>query len=550
MANDLETVIDQASSALADQAKALSVVLRNEFKEPFAFFSASAGELVWNLDPETEEPIHFRLPPEAIVELARDGRASVIALDDNCYQLSLLLYQDGLPGMIAVGVIKSLYADGPGSLDGVAREVGMLRGWLQSFSDRLRLTDQLEVRRRGDDTRHAQANSAWEALLAVDQVARQLRLNKVAARNHDKVLDAAFEIMSARSLVYVPLQAEEPVQHRGEALLTAEQARQLVGSLAQSPDLRAPAPMLCNQVSTMRWGSRFPQLQNLVAFLIKDQGPMGWLLALNKKDGSPFRRSDAALLLPFAGLLELHLRSTHRYQDLKDLLVGLTRSLTTALDAKDAYTFGHSERVARIAVELGREMGLESDELGDLYLAGLLHDVGKIGIKDTVLHKKEALTPEEREHIQQHVTIGYWILADLRQIRNLLPGVLYHHERYDGKGYPDGLAAEDIPLLARILAVADSYDAMSHQRPYRDSMPYRRVEEILLEGAGSQWDNRVVEAFLRCRQRVHAIRQRGVGDSLRQAIDGALRSDTGSHRHAGAPITPLGLLSSVITEET
>jgi HD-GYP domain-containing protein (c-di-GMP phosphodiesterase class II) len=112
----------------------------------------------------------------------------------------------------------------------------------------------------------------------------------------------------------------------------------------------------------------------------------------------------------------------------------------------------------------------------------------------------------------------------LRQIRNLLPGVLYHHERYDGKGYPDGLAGEEIPLLARILAVADACDAMSHPRAYRDAMPNPRVEELLVQGAGSQWDKRIVEAFCRCRPQIYAIRQRGVGDSLRLALNGALRS--------------------------
>jgi len=232
--------------------------------------------------------------------------------------------------------------------------------------------------------------------------------------------------------------------------------------------------------------------------------------------------------MPFAGLLEMHSRGANRYQDLKELLVGLTRSLTSALDAKDSYTFGHSERVARIAVELGRELGLSGDEVSDIYLTGLLHDVGKIGIRDAVLSKPGPLTPEEFEHIKQHVVIGYKILADLRPIRNLLPGVLYHHERYDGKGYPDGLEGENIPLLARILAVADGYDAMSTARPYRDPMPCRRVEEILLEGAGTQWDKRVIEAFMRCRQKIHAIRQQGVGESLCQAIDGALRTGDSS----------------------
>jgi hypothetical protein len=312
-------------------------------------------------------------------------------------------------------------------------------------------------------------------------------------------------------------------------------------------------PFLCNDVSAQSWGARFPQLGNLLALPVVTQGPIGWLLAFNKRASevrgqrsevggqegpssltsdlcplTAFRKSDAALLLPFAALLGLHLRASERYHDIKDLLVGLTRSLTSALDAKDSYTYGHSERVARIAVELGREIGLSEDELGDIYLTGLLHDVGKIGVRDTILSKSGPLTPEEFEHIKQHVTIGYTILADLRPIRNLLPGVLYHHERVDGTGYPDGLTGEAIPLLARILAVADGYDAMSTTRPYRQALPCRKVEEILMEGAGKQWDKQVVEAFLRCRLRIHAIRQRGVGDSLRQAIDGALRKDGSS----------------------
>src|SRR5262249_51571272 len=156
-----------------------------------------------------------------------------------------------------------------------------------------------------------------------------------------------------------------------------------------------------------------------------------------------------------------------------------------AIDAKDSYTYGHSERVARIAVELGRELGLRDDELSDIYLTGLLHDIGKIGIRDSVLCKRDKLTDEEFEHIKEHVKIGYRILADLRAIAHLLPGVLYHHERIDGGGYPEGLAGNAIPFLARILAVADSYDAMSTSRPYRAAMPPARVEAIIREGAGS-----------------------------------------------------------------
>jgi HD-GYP domain-containing protein (c-di-GMP phosphodiesterase class II) len=270
--------------------------------------------------------------------------------------------------------------------------------------------------------------------------------------------------------------------------------------------------------------------------------PAGWLLAVNKtEDRGPrtedrtrrasegsslplgFQPGDVIRLAPFAALLELDERASARFRDLKELLLGLTHSLTAALDAKDSFTYGHSERVARIAVELGRELRLSGSELSDLYLAGLLHDVGRLGIRDDVLRKVEPLTAEEFEHIKQHVTIGYSILADLQPLRSVLPAVLYHHESFDGSGYPDGLAGEAIPLLARILAVADAYDAMTTARPYRPAMTCRQVEEILEKGKNQQWDGRVLEAFWRCRGKIHTIRQRGLSDSFAAALEDVLR---------------------------
>jgi HD-GYP domain-containing protein (c-di-GMP phosphodiesterase class II) len=375
-----------------------------------------------------------------------------------------------------------------------------------------------------DSARQSQTAAPWQALLAVDQAARRLRIHKDPSRNCQRLLEGAFSVLPVEAMFWAPLDVNHVVVRQGDEVLSAVECRQLAEELAQSPDLQPPAPLLCNEVLITHWGVRFPAVRNVLGFQVSHPDTVGWLLAVNKKESAAFRRSDAALLLPFVALLELHLRWSHRYHDLRDLLVGLTRSLTTALDAKDTYTYGHSERVARIAVEIGRELGLEGDELGDLYLAGLLHDVGKIGVKDSVLQKQGPLTPDEQEEIQHHVTIGYWILAELKPIRSLLPGILHHHERYDGTGYPDGLTGENIPLMARILAVADAYDAMSHARPYRDSLPYRRVEETLMQGAGTQWDRQVVDAFLRCRERIHAIRQRGVGESLRRAVDGALRN--------------------------
>ncbi len=524
-------------STLSEQARAFAVVLADEFGSPFAFYHAVSGEQLFG--PEGGAPLD--LAPEAALDQAAAGRASAAALDGGRYRLSLLLYHAGRPALLAVGVLDGLAADDR------EREADRLRRWAQAVADRLRLTDQLFDRSPRDDSGAALASSApaavaWEALLTVDHLTRRVRIHKDAERNRRRILEGAFGLVAARSLIWVPARPDAPVLLLGEPCLAAVDARHLAACLTKDGEGRSAEPVFHADVVAVAWGTRFPGVTTLLAFPVADQGDLGWVLALNKKsaaapgDGAApaFRRSDAALLTPFVALLDLHGRASQRYQDLKDLLVGLTRSLTAALDAKDSYTYGHSERVARIAVELGRELGLGADDLSDIYLAGLLHDVGKMGVRDAILLKPGPLTPEEFEHIKQHVTVGYTILADLPPIRNLLPGVLWHHERWDGKGYPDGLVGESIPLLARIIAVADSYDAMSTARPYREALPFRRVEEILTQGAGSQWDARVIDAFQRCRQKVHAIRQRGVGESLQAAIDGVLRGADASPRRAPA----------------
>lgn len=521
----------------APQARAPGGILREEFGTPFTFFDAATGGRVGEPEAAGAETV---VAPQAVLAVVTSGLPRVERLTNGSFQLLLPLFQGGEPVLVGAAELPALAPFEPQA----ARERARLEKWLQAVCDRLRLSDPEPVRRvppsapltrrRAEDGPLAQV-APWEALFGLDQLIRRLRIHKDPEKNQRRILEAAAAQLGVQALLWVPRTPEAPVLAHGEVSLAPLDCRQLAALLARSPELQASAPLLCNQVQNTSWGGRFPTLGTLLAFQISDPHAAGWVIALNKKappafrtgDGPPgaaFRKGDAALLTPFVALLELQVRSANRYQELKDLLVGLTRSLTSALDAKDPYTYGHSERVARIAVELGREMGLGEDELGDIYLAGLLHDVGKIGIRDSVLCKDGPLTPEEYEHVKQHVSIGYTILSELRQIRNLLPGVLHHHERYDGHGYPDQLTGDAIPLMARILAVADAYDAMSTTRSYRDALPCRRVEEILTKGAGSQWDHRVVEVFMRVRQRVHAIRQRGVGDSLRLAIDGALRT--------------------------
>jgi hypothetical protein len=522
-----------ASPSLAAKAKALAIVLPEEFGASFVFYEAVRGAEVLRPPDADRRALPEGLTPEAVTRLAAEGCGSVAGLPDGRFQVAVVLFEVGQPILVGVCALPALAVGGPDR----EREQERLRRWALSVGDRLRLNDHLAGQRRAEEERATQLTRAWEVLLGVDSAIRGLRIHKEPDKNRKGVLKTAQALLGVQALAWVPDQSGAAVLVQGEPCLAPADFRQLAGLMAQGPDRQPGKPVTWNQDQAGDWSARFPQVQNVLGFPVADHQQEGWLLGLNKRRPGapadapvePFRRSDAAILMPFAALFELQLRGSRRYQELKEVMVGLARSLTATIDAKDPHTSGHSERVARIAVELGREMGLPEDELSDTYLAGLLHDVGKIGIRDEVLGKTGPLTAEEYDHIKQHVVIGYRILAELHPIRNLLPAVLHHHERVDGKGYPEGLAGERIPLVARILAVADAYDAMSARRPYRKALSPRDVEEALKQGAGTQWDRRVVEAFFRCRDNIHLIRQRGVGESLRRAIDGALREGM-SHR--------------------
>lgn len=211
---------------------------------------------------------------------------------------------------------------------------------------------------------------------------------------------------------------------------------------------------------------------------------------------------------------------TQAQAGIKHLLVGLLQSLTTIIDAKDPYTAGHSERVARIATLIAKQMGLSADQVGDVFLAGLLHDVGKIGIRDEVLQKPGKLTREEYEEVQQHPLIGDRIVASIKPFERLRAGVRHHHERYDGNGYPDRLAKEQIPLAARILCVADACDAMMAARRYRPARTPVEIDAVFTKEAGRQFDPLVVRAFMAIRHEIYPpIYQKGVGDSAFHAIE-------------------------------
>ncbi len=174
----------------------------------------------------------------------------------------------------------------------------------------------------------------------------------------------------------------------------------------------------------------------------------------------------------------------------------LVEALTSSIDAKDPYTNGHSSRVAKYSVMLAQRMGYDEEQINQVHYAALLHDVGKIGIPDAIINKASGLTDEEYETVKAHPLIGARILSKITEIPNISLGAKWHHERYDGTGYPEGLKGDEIPEVAKIIGVADTYDAMASKRSYRDVLPQDVVREEIAKGAGTQFDPRIAKLML------------------------------------------------------
>ncbi len=297
-------------------------------------------------------------------------------------------------------------------------------------------------------------------------------------------------------------------------------------------------------------------LKSLVLAPIEMDGLLfGWLVGINKQVNDPMASSplnssghdeigsmEATLLEASALMLGSHANNYRLFQDLEALIVGITHTLVGAIEARDAYTSGHSDRVAMMARRLATQLNLSSELRQDIFLCGLLHDIGKIGVPDRILRKPGRLTEEEFAAIKTHPEIGARLLRGLKPLEKLLPGVLHHHESVDGSGYPHGLAGEEIPLMARILAVADAYDAMTSDRPYREGMPRKKAESILREGKGTQWDDQVVDAFFAAQADIERICQHYKAST-------APSQSTEHHPSIAAPLAgePLSLTDSSIT---
>ncbi len=227
-------------------------------------------------------------------------------------------------------------------------------------------------------------------------------------------------------------------------------------------------------------------------------GPIAVLIALVYTSIGMF----GVLVFVFPLMLARH--SFQRYIDMRDVYLSTVTALATSIDAKDPYTKGHSDRVNKYSIQMARELNMTEDQVEMLQYMSILHDIGKIGIKDVVLNKPGKLTEEEYEEIKKHSEVGHKIISEIKYLAKGADVVRHHHEMYDGNGYPDGLSKGDIPLGARIVAVADAFDAMTTDRPYREAMPKEEAIEELKRCSGTQFDPKVTEAFIGVLERGNA----------------------------------------------
>lgn len=507
-----------------------SLELRNAFGVPFAVWDAVNGSLLEAAadQPGGDDAIRGDLvklvPPQAEPQFVAD--------EDSVVLLAIPLAPAGIRG-VAVAPFATRYVGESENISGPARVLNCsderAREWINSQTywpvDALRRIGKLAIEKLAglkqvDKLRREVVQisdnlaNTYEEICLLHAVNQKLQLTcddeSLARMVVDRLLDSL--PIEGVAIQFLPVARPESVTYKArttELLVTAgecpipdEKFAMFVDSLGVT---RSSGPVVANNaLAKSEW--RYRDVRNLVVVPIQSGDRLfGWLAAFNHNADGVFGSVEANLLNSVASVLGTHAGNRDLYRQQAELLASVVRALSSAIDAKDPYTCGHSDRVARIAVRLAKEMGCQAEMLHTLYMAGLLHDVGKIGIKDHVLGKPGRLTDEEFEHIKQHPGLGYRILADIKQLTDILPAVLHHHEQWDGAGYPCALRGEQIPLIARIVAVADAYDAMSSDRPYRKGMAAEKVDEIFKSGAGKQWDPEVVDAFFAARDDIRDI---------------------------------------------
>ena len=511
--------------------------LTQAFAEPFALVDVETGDLVHSDYAGLSCDFYDRI--ELLAEVSRRGTPEIVEEVAPLTMLAIPLRSLGVgSSLVAVGVFVNQPVTCEEEMAAAARSFGIdaqralrwatgktlwpaavLQRMAETVLENLSQHHKLSRLEKEVVEANAHADDIYAELDLLHRLTSQLHLSENEYELWQSALGWLAGTISAQCLGIVLREtadgevadddlAEWEVLTEGECPVQRDELCELIRRFGPTA-LRQP--VLLNRAETTLPTWHCPTVRELVCVPI-DGGkqPRGWLLALNHRGSDQasfgeFGSVEIQLLSSVGTILGIHNSNLGLYQEQSQLFASSVQALASAIDAKDRYTSGHSSRVAYFSTSLAEQLGLDKADRETIYLAGLLHDIGKIGIDDQVLNKPGKLTDEEYEQIKLHPQLGYEILKGVRQLDKVLPMVLHHHEAWDGSGYPHGLKATETPQMARIMAVADAYDAMSSDRPYRKGMPEEKIDAILRNGAGSQWDAEVIDAFFEIRDEIHSI---------------------------------------------
>lgn len=523
----------------------LVAMLQRAFEQSFTVVDASNGNVVHADEDGLSGDLYPRLATCA--EVARRGRPEILDEVSPLLMLAVPLPKtDDQPPLVAVSTFVTEAVEHESQIRAAAREFGLpvdqAHSWAKShrpwqphavlqlsgivLEKAASLQEESQLKQQLVDV-SANLLNTFEEITLLHRLTQKLSLSSSVVELSELAVRWLAELLPAECIA-IKLDRVEDIREQHELEIVEEQRPVLIvhgncpleqdefeAFLAQLGPLVRTDPLVMNRSTTggRDWG--YPAVLDLITVPIREgDNFFGWLMAFNHtgkvltpNSEAEFGTVEASSMSSVAALLGIHSGNVALYRQQSEFFASVVRALTSAIDAKDPYTCGHSDRVARLSVCLARRMGCNSDDLNTIYLSGLLHDIGKIGINDAVLRKPGPLTKEELEHIKTHPELGHKILNGVKQLDKVLPIVLHHHEAWDGSGYPHGLHAEECPLLARIVAVADSIDAMSSDRPYRKGIPDDRLDVILRDGAGGQWDPHVVSAVFQVREEIRRIGQ-------------------------------------------
>ena len=343
----------------------------------------------------------------------------------------------------------------------------------------------------------------YEDLTLVYELAGNMEISKTLESSLENIFKAALVHIELDFLiVFHPLRKRRKMHcsAQGKGRPTREQRAALyrLESHARATVLRSGEPWVMNDLHK---DARFSHLRDIcshvlcVPVTVSDVG-VGAITAVKRFGKERFFMGDVKLISALSKQVAIVVKNAHLFSNVRSLFLNLVKSLISIVEAKHKYTRGHSERVNKISCFLGKPLGLGRHAREVLHWASLFHDVGKISVPDAILNKPGKLTEEEFDAIKQHPVVGYNVLSHIEQLREALPGIRHHHEKLDGSGYPDGLKGDEIPLMAKIIAVADVYDALTSSRSYRPAMSISKALAIMHDGEGKHFDSRVLRMFV------------------------------------------------------